>query len=104
MSVTVRLAGAVQEDEDVICSGRNYGQTATATSLFGIIQLRRNAPERYDNTTKPALKPDAKIRRMTENNVKCFERPLQSAGTSARLSERTRRRPGGYLPSAYRTA
>ena len=43
--------------------------------------------------TKPARKPDGKIRRMTVSNVNLFERPLQSAGTSGRLSERIRNEP-----------
>ena len=41
---------------------------------------------------------------MTENNVKCFERPVQSASTSARLSEKIRRRPSGQvLPACWTT-
>ena len=47
---------------------------------------------------------DAKIRRMAASHVNMFERPLQSASTSARSSERIRRCPGGQLLSAYRTA
>ena len=47
-----------------------------------------------NDKTKPALKPDAKTRRKTEGTVNVVERLLQSAGTSARLSERNRRRPG----------
>ena len=43
-------------------------------------------------------------RRITESSEKLFDRPLQSASTSARLSERIRRRPDGYRLSAYRTA
>ena len=35
-----------------------------------------------NDETKPALMPDAKIRRMTESNVKKLRRPLQSASTS----------------------
>ena len=48
-----------------------------------------------NDKTKPALKSDAKIRRMTERILKMFERPLQGSNTSARLSERIRRRLGG---------
>ena len=50
-----------------------------------------------NDETKPALKPDAKIRRMTESNVIVFQRPLQSAGTSARLSGKIRRRPSRHI-------
>ena len=42
-----------------------------------------------------ALKPDAKIRRKTESHAICFKHPLPNASTSARLSERIRRRSGG---------
>ena len=37
---------------------------------------------------EPARKPGAKIRRMTESNVIIVEQPLQSASTSARVSEK----------------
>ena len=57
-----------------------------------------------NDKTKLALKPGAKIRRMTESNVKMLKRPLQSAGTNARLSERTRKHPADNDSTAYRTA
>ena len=38
-----------------------------------------------NDKTKPALKSDAKIRRMTESDLKMFERPFQGSSTNARL-------------------
>ena len=90
MSVLVRIVfNALQEHEAVICSNHNDSQRddfICRSDLDGF---------HLKDKTNPALEPDAKTRRMTESNVKLFQRPLQSASTSARLAGRIRRRPGG---------
>ena len=96
LSVPVKiLSSAVQEHDVVICSSRIRSQRND-------FRCQNNSTLTVDlnDKTKPVQKPDAKIRRMTESN----ERPLQSASTRARLSERIRRRAGGYRPSAHLTA
>ena len=84
------VSSAVQRHEEGTYSGHNDSQ--------------RNDGILLNDKTKPSLKPDAKIQRMTESHVKCVERPLQSACTSARMSERIRTPPGGKLLSACWTA
>ena len=89
--VCVRIVlSALQEHEVVLCSSHSCSERSDTLSQSNIIPTSN-----LNDETDPALVPDVKIRCMTESNVKLFERHFQSAGTSARLSERIRKRPGG---------
>ena len=72
-----------------------------ATILVRVIQFWRYPPQREDKICPEVTRKDST--HDIKSNVNIFERPLHSS-TTARLSERIRRRPDGKLFSAYQTA